>query len=134
MAHSIPQLAKFEQSQKRSLPEFRVGQAVRVHYRILEGEKERIQVFQGTVIRKGHTGLGATFCVRKVSFGVGIERIFPLNSPRIEKVETMALGHVRRSRLFYLRDLRGKKSRLRESQSGQGQTPSQAPAAEAASE
>ena len=93
---------------------FRVGDTVRVHYKVVEGDKERIQVFQGQVIRKRRGGVGATFTVRKVSYSVGVERIFPLNSPRIEKVEVQARGHVRRAKLYYLRDLAGKKSRLRE--------------------
>jgi len=95
---------------------FRVGDTVNVHFRIREGDKERIQVFKGVVIRRTRGGAGATFTVRKVSSGVGVERIFPLHSPRIEKIEITARGHVRRSRLYYLRNLRGKKARLRERQ------------------
>jgi len=97
-------------------PPFRVGDSVNVHFRIREGQKERIQVFKGVVIRKNGGGAGATFTVRKVSGGVGVERIFPIHSPRIEKLEITARGHVRRSRLYYLRQLRGKKARLRERQ------------------
>jgi len=100
----------------RKRPVFRVGDTVNVHFRIREGDKERIQIFKGVVIRRTRGGAGATFTVRKVSSGVGVERIFPLHSPRIEKIEITARGHVRRSRLYYLRSLRGKKSRLRERQ------------------
>lgn len=100
----------------RERPAFRVGDTVNVHFRIREGDKERIQIFKGVVIRRARGGAGATFTVRKVSSGVGVERIFPLHSPRIEKIEITARGHVRRSRLYYLRSLRGKKARLRERQ------------------
>jgi len=85
-----------------------------VHYRIREGEKERVQIFQGVVIRKSRGGLGTTFCVRKVSYGVGVERVFPYHSPRIETIEVSGRGRVRRSRLYYLRELEGKKARLKE--------------------
>jgi large subunit ribosomal protein L19 len=116
MATPVRQIQALEKSFVRDLPAFRVGDNVKVHYLIREGEKERVQVFQGVVIRKTGGGAGATFTVRKVSFGVGVERIFPLFSPRIEKLEITARGHVRRSRLYYLRSLSGKKARLRESQ------------------
>ena len=109
-----PQIQAIEDAQKRELPAFRVGDTVRVHFRIREGQKERVQVFQGVVIRKSRGGAGATFTVRKVSYGVGVERIFPQHSPRIEKIEITARGHVRQARLYYLRELRGKKARLRE--------------------
>ena len=112
---TIPEITAIERTQMRALPPFRVGDSVKVHYRIREGEKERIQIFQGTVIRKSRGGIGATFCVRKVSYGVGVERIFPIHSPRIENVEVTSRGRVRRARLYYLRDLEGKKARLRES-------------------
>ncbi len=115
MASTIPQIRAIEQAQTRQLPDFRVGDTVKVHYRISEGEKDRTQIFQGTVIRKTRGNLGATFCVRKTSYGVGVERIFPLHSPRIEKVEVGFRGRVRQSRLYYMRDLEGKKARLRES-------------------
>lgn len=116
MSHPVPQIKAIELAQQRQIPPFRVGDTVRVHYRIREGDKERVQVFQGVVIRRKRGGSGATFTVRKVSYGVGVERIFPANSPRIELIETTSRGHVRRSRLYYLRELRGKKARLRESQ------------------
>jgi large subunit ribosomal protein L19 len=114
MSRFVPQIKAIEDEQKRTLGSFRVGDTVRVHYRIFEGEKERVQVFQGVVIRKSRGGIGATFCVRKRSSGVGVERIFPYHSPRIEKVELVSSGQVRRSRLYFLRELQGKKARLRE--------------------
>jgi len=97
---------------RTNLPDFRVGDTVRVHYKIVEGDKDRIQVFQGTVIKQHRAGARSTFTVRKVSFNVGVERIFPLYSPRIEKIEVVGKGVVRRSRLFYLRELQGKAARL----------------------
>ncbi len=115
MASTIPQIRAIEQAQTRQLPDFRVGDTIKVHYRISEGEKDRTQVFQGTVIRKSRGGIGATFCVRKTSYGVGVERIFPVNSPRIEKIEVGFRGRVRQARLFYMRQLEGKKARLKES-------------------
>jgi large subunit ribosomal protein L19 len=108
-------IAKIEQSQLRSdLPEFRVGDTVRVHYKIVEGEKERVQVFQGIVLKRHRAGVRSTFTVRKVSFGVGVERIFLQHSPRIDRVEIVSKGVVRRGRLFYLRDLAGKAARVRD--------------------
>jgi large subunit ribosomal protein L19 len=99
---------------------FRVGDTVRVHYKVVEGDKERIQVFQGQVIRKRRGGVGATFTVRKISYSVGVERIFPLHSPRIDKVELVARGVVRRSRLYYLRNLEGKAARLKDAREKAG--------------
>jgi large subunit ribosomal protein L19 len=97
---------------RKDLPDFRVGDTVRVHTKIKEGDKERIQVFEGVVIRrKGHGG-ESTFTVRKVSYGVGVERIFPVFSPMIDKVEIANRGKVRRARLYYLRELSGKKARI----------------------
>lgn len=116
MSSTTPQIAAIEASQLRSVPPFRVGDTVRVHFRIREGEKERVQVFEGVVIRRKNGSVRSTFTVRKVSYGVGIERIFPTHSPRIEKIEITARGHVRQARLFYLRGLRGKKARLKASQ------------------
>ncbi len=98
---------------KKALPEFRPGDSVKVHSKIREGEKERVQVFEGTVIRLRQAHSHSTFTVRKVSYGVGVERIFPLFSPRIERVEVVSHGSVNRARLFYLRDLFGKKARLK---------------------
>ena len=96
------------------IPDFRAGDTIRVHARIKEGEKERIQVFQGTVIRKRKGRTGATFTVRKISYGIGVERIFPLHSPTIDKVEVVTRGKVRRGRIYYLRKLRGKAARVKE--------------------
>jgi large subunit ribosomal protein L19 len=98
---------------RRDLPPFRTGDTVRVHVKIREGEKERIQVFEGVVLRRKKGGPSATFMVRKLSYGVGVERVFATESPTIAKVEIKQRGHVRRSRIYYLRDLRGKKARLR---------------------
>ena len=98
---------------RRDLPPFRAGDTVRVHVKIREGDKERIQVFEGVVIVRRGGGHSATFTVRKVSSGVGVERIFPIESPTVAKVEIKGRGHVRRARLYYLRNLSGKKSRLR---------------------
>jgi len=99
--------------QRKDLPPFRSGDTVRVHVKIREGDKERTQVFEGVVIRRRNGGSNGSFTVRKISYGVGVERIFPLGSPSVEKVEIKSRGHVRRSRLYYLRDLKGKKARLR---------------------
>ena len=98
---------------RRDLPPFKAGDTVRVHVRIREGDKERTQVFEGVVIRRRNGGGSGSFTVRKISYGVGVERIFPLGSPSVEKIEIKSRGHVRRSRLYYLRDLKGKKARLR---------------------
>jgi large subunit ribosomal protein L19 len=111
---SHPKIAALEEAQLRSdLAPIRVGNTIRVHYKIVEGEKERIQVFQGVVIRNKRAGARSSFTVRKVSFGIGVERIFPAHSPYIDKVEVVSTGVVRRSRLYYLRDLSGKKARIR---------------------
>jgi len=98
---------------RRDLPPFRPGDTVRVHVNITEGDKQRIQVFEGVVLRRRGHGPSATFTVRKMSYGVGVERVFPLESPQVKKLEIKARGHVRRARLYYLRELRGKKARLR---------------------
>jgi large subunit ribosomal protein L19 len=96
-------------------PAFRAGDRVKVHVKVVEGEKTRIQVFEGDVVgRRGGEGLRATFCVRKTSAGVGVERVFPLHSPNVDKIEVVRRGKVRRAKLYYLRDLRGKKARIRE--------------------
>lgn len=97
---------------RRDLPPFRAGDTVKVSVRVKEGDKERIQVFQGVVIKRHRGGASATFTVRKISNGVGVERIFPVESPAVDKVEILARGFVRRARLHYLRDLSGKKARL----------------------
>ena len=98
MGQFVPQIEALSKLQLREVAPFRVGDSVRVHYRITEGDKERVQVFQGTVIRKSGGGIGRTFCVRKRSGGVGVERVFPYHSPRIEKLEVVSHGRVRRSR------------------------------------
>ena len=98
---------------RRDLPPFRSGDTVRVHVKVKEGEKERIQIFEGVVIRRRRGGSSATFTVRKISYGVGVERIFPVESPIVEKIEIKSRGHVRRARLYYLRELKGKAARLR---------------------
>jgi len=104
-----------EKSQLRDdLPEFRPGDTVKVHARVVEGNRERIQVFQGVVIRRQGGGLRETFTVRKISFGVGVERTFPVHSPSVAKLEIVSRGKVRRAKLYYLRQLRGKKARIRE--------------------
>jgi large subunit ribosomal protein L19 len=113
--HTSPKLAELESKLLRSdLPEFRIGDTLRVHYRIVEGDKERTQVFQGVVIKRHRAGARSTFTVRKISFNVGVERIFLTHSPRIEKVEIVSRGVVRRARLFYLRELAGKAARVRD--------------------
>lgn len=99
---------------RTDIPPFRVGDTVKVHVKIREGEKERIQVFEGIVIRHHRGRMGATFTVRKVSYGVGVERIFPLHSPQIDKIELLRRGRVRRARLYYLRQRVGKAARIRE--------------------
>lgn len=107
-------LTMIEREQVRmDLPDFKVGDTVKVHVRIKEGDKERIQVFKGAVIRKRKGTTGATFTVRKVSYGVGVERIFPTNSPLLDKIEIVTQGKVRRSRLYYLRKRRGKAARIK---------------------
>ncbi len=107
-------IKKIEQENMRmDMPVFRSGDTVKVHLRIVEGEKERIQVFQGNVIRIKRGTTDATFTVRKISDGVGVERIFPLYSPFIDHVEVVTRGHVRRSRLYYLRKLKGKAARIK---------------------
>jgi large subunit ribosomal protein L19 len=99
---------------RTDLPAFRPGDTVKVHVRVVEGNRERVQVFQGVVIRRSGGGVRETFTVRKISFGVGVERTFPLHSPSISKLELVQRGRVRRAKLYYLRDLRGKKARIRE--------------------
>jgi len=99
---------------RSDIPEFRPGDTVRVHVRLREGEKERIQVFEGVVIARDHGGISETFTVRKISSGVGVERIFPLHAPTIAKIELQRRGRVRRAKLYYLRELRGKAARIKE--------------------
>lgn len=131
---------------KSGFPEFAPGDTVRVFVKIREGDKERLQAFEGVVIARKHGGLRETFTVRKVSYGVGVERVFPLHSPRLDKIEVVSRGHVRRAKLYYLRDLSGKAARIRPSKrtllgnmlggqpaaASQPGTAAEAPAAEAA--
>jgi len=99
---------------KADIPDFRAGDTLKVHVRVIEGNKSRVQLFQGVVIARSGSGINETFTVRKVSYGVGVERIFPLHTPIIEKIEVVTRGDVRRAKLYYLRDLRGKKAKIRE--------------------
>ena len=101
-------------SLRDDVPEFRAGDTLRVHVRVVEGNRSRIQVFQGVVIRRQGSGVRETFTVRKVSFGVGVERTFPVHSPVIDKIEVATRGDVRRAKLYYLRNLRGKAAKIRE--------------------
>ena len=115
MSMSIPKLATLEsRSLRKDLPDFRVGDTVAVHYKIVEGDKLRVQVFKGVVIKRHRAGLRSTITVRKMSFSIGVERIFMVHSPRLEKIEVVSRGVVRRGRLFYLRDLAGKAARVQD--------------------
>ena len=108
-------IAELEKAQIRSdVPDFRPGDTLKVHVRVKEGNRSRIQVFQGVVIRRQGGGLRETFTVRKVSFGVGVERTFPVHTPVIDRIEVVTRGDVRRAKLYYLRDLRGKAARIKE--------------------
>ena len=103
---------------KKDRSSFAPGDTVRVHVKVIEGEKERLQAFEGVVIRKRGEGVRASFTVRRISYGVGVERTFPLHSPRIERIEVVRRSRVRRSKLYYLRDLAGKAARLKEKRAG----------------
>jgi len=108
-------IAELGAAQKRfDVPDFRAGDTVKVHVKVIEGSRSRVQIFQGVVIRIHGSGIGRTFTVRKVSFGVGVERTFPLHSPIFEQVEVVTRGDVRRAKLYYLRNLRGKKAKIKE--------------------
>jgi large subunit ribosomal protein L19 len=108
-------IAEIEQAQTRpDIPDFRPGDTLRVHVRVTEGNRSRLQVFQGVVIRRQGSGARETFTVRKISYGVGVERTFPVHSPSIDKIETVSRGRVRRAKLYYLRELRGKAARIKE--------------------
>src|SRR3954467_1409251 len=102
------------QSLRTDIPEFRPGDTVKVHVRVVEGNRSRVQVFQGVVIRRQGGGVRETFSVRKISFGVGVERTFPVHTPIIEKIERVTRGDVRRAKLYYLRNLRGKAAKIKE--------------------
>ena len=110
-----PLLTKYiERNRRADLPDFRIGDTIRVHVRIKEGDKERLQAFEGAVIARKNTGMGESITVRKVSFGQGVERIFPLNAKLIDHIDFVRTGKVRRAKLYYLRKLRGKAARLKE--------------------
>jgi large subunit ribosomal protein L19 len=111
----VHRITAIESAQKRDdMPDFGPGDTVKVHYRVVEGSRERIQLFQGVVIGRQNGGARETFTVRKISFGVGVERIFPLHSPKISKLEVVSRGKVRRAKLYYLRDKIGKQARIKE--------------------
>jgi large subunit ribosomal protein L19 len=121
-----------ERAQLRdNLPQFKAGDTVRVHFKVIEGQRQRIQVFEGIVIKRQGAGVRETFTVRKQSFGVGVERTFPLHSPKIEKIEVQAIGDVNRAKLYYLRAKVGKKARVRERQQRDRLSSPRAPAAAA---
>ena len=101
-------------SLRSDIPAFRAGDTLKVHVRVIEGNRSRVQVFQGVVIRRHGSGIGETFTVRKVSFNVGVERTFPVHTPIVEKIEVVTRGDVRRAKLYYLRNLRGKKAKIKE--------------------
>ena len=107
-------LTKVVEKNQRTHPTFRPGDTIRVHVKIKEGDKERLQAFEGTVIARNNTGMGETITVRKVSFGQGVERIFPLQAPVVDHIDVVRTGQVRRAKLYFLRDLKGKAARLRE--------------------
>jgi large subunit ribosomal protein L19 len=119
MSNVIEQL---EQRQLREVPRFKAGDTVRVHFRVIEGTRSRVQVFEGIVIKRQGAGIRETFTVRKQSFGVGVERTFPLHSPKIDKIDVGAIGDVNRAKLYYLRGRVGKKARVRERRYGHGST------------
>jgi large subunit ribosomal protein L19 len=106
------QMVELEQL-RTDLPDFKVGDTVKVHVKIIEGDKERIQPFEGVVIRRKGGGIRSTFTVRKISYGIGVERIFPTHSPRLEHIDVVSRGMVRRAKLFYLRGLKGKAARIK---------------------
>ena len=112
MTNVIDQIAA--QSKRDDVPEFRAGDTLKVHVNIVEGNRSRVQLFQGVCIKVQGSGIGRTFTVRKVSFGVGVERTFPVHSPVIEKIEVATRGDVRRAKLYYLRNLRGKAAKIKE--------------------
>jgi len=112
-----PTIARLEEQQlKKGIPQFKAGDTVKVHFQVIEGTRRRIQVFQGVVIKRQGQGARETFTVRKHSFGVGVERTFPLHSPKIDKIEVLSIGDVRRAKLYYLRGKVGKQARIREKQ------------------
>ena len=125
-------IESIERAQLRKVPRFKAGDTVRAHFQVIEGQRRRVQVYEGIVLKRQGSGARETFTVRKQSFGVGVERSFPLHSPKIEKIEVTAVGDVNRAKLYYLRGRVGKKARVRERRYGHGGTLDQA--AEAAQE
>jgi large subunit ribosomal protein L19 len=125
-------IESLERAQLRQVPRFKAGDTVRVHFQVIEGQRRRVQVYEGIVIKKQGSGARETFTVRKQSFGVGVERTFPVHSPKIEKIEIAAVGDVNRAKLYYLRGRVGKKARVREKRYGAGGTLDQQAAARAA--
>src|SRR2546423_3043061 len=119
---------------RKGIPRFKAGDTVRVHFRVIEGQRSRIQVFEGIVLKRQGSGARETFTVRKQSFGVGVERTFPLHSPKIDKIEVQAIGDVNRAKLYYLRGKVGKKARVREKRYGGPAAVPEAPAVEEATE
>jgi large subunit ribosomal protein L19 len=119
-------IESIERAQLRKVPRFKAGDTVRVHFQVIEGQRRRVQVYEGIVIKRQGSGARETFTVRKQSFGVGVERTFPLHSPKIEKIEVTAVGDVNRAKLYYLRGRVGKKARVRERRYGHGGTLEQA--------
>jgi large subunit ribosomal protein L19 len=115
-------IESIERAQLRTVPRFKAGDTVRVHFQVIEGQRRRVQVYEGIVIKRQGSGARETFTVRKQSFGVGVERSFPLHSPKIEKIEVVAIGDVNRAKLYYLRGRVGKKARVREKRYGAGST------------
>lgn len=103
-----------QENMKSDIPQFKAGDTVKVHVKVVEGTRERIQVFEGVVIRRRGAGIGQTFTVRRISYGVGVERTFPTHSPKVDRIEVMRIGRVRRAKLYYLRDLTGKAARIKE--------------------
>jgi len=113
-------IESIERAQLRNVPRFKAGDTVKVHFQVIEGQRRRVQVYEGIVLKRQGSGVRETFTVRKQSFGVGVERTFPLHSPKIEKIEVMAIGDVNRAKLYYLRERVGKKARVREKRYGHG--------------
>jgi large subunit ribosomal protein L19 len=113
-------IESLERAQLRNVPRFKAGDTVKVHFQVIEGVRRRVQVYEGIVIKRQGSGVRETFTVRKQSFGVGVERTFPLHSPKIEKIEVLAIGDVNRAKLYYLRERVGKKARVREKRYGHG--------------
>jgi large subunit ribosomal protein L19 len=125
MSNVIEQL---ERAQLRKVPRFKAGDTVRVHFKVIEGQRQRIQVFEGIVLKKQGSGMNESFTVRKQSFGVGVERTFPLHSPKIDKVEVSQIGDVHRAKLYYLREKVGKRARVRELRPGEARDRAEAAA------